>query len=123
MAYASLDTGVWEVYVRSWPAGDLVRQISTTGGLEPRWCPCGELFYRAGDIFWSVEIQTDPKLVWQSPQVAFETDFIDTPGLSFDISSDGSRLYVVKQAKPDVADRVHVVFDWLAELNRLVTAN
>jgi len=123
LAYGSDETGVWEIYVRSWPAGDVVRQISTTGGIEPRWCPCGELFYRAGDVFWSVEIQTDPELVWHSPKVAFETDFIDTPGVSFDISSDGNRLYVVKQATPDITDRIYIVSNWFDEVNRLVPAN
>jgi Tol biopolymer transport system component/tRNA A-37 threonylcarbamoyl transferase component Bud32 len=121
LAYVGHETGVFEIYVRSWPKGDVVRQISTAGGIEPRWCPCGELFYRAGDTFWSVEIQTEPELAWQPPKLAFETDFIDTPGISFDISSDGNRLYVVKQAKPDIKDRIHVVANWSDEVSRLVS--
>jgi Tol biopolymer transport system component len=119
LAYSNHETGVWEVYVRSWPEGDVVRQISTGGGIEPRWCPCGELFYRTGDSFWAVEIQTEPELDWKSPQLAFETDFIDTPGVSYDISSDGNRLYVVKPAQPDITDRIHVVANWADEVGRL----
>jgi len=121
LAYVGSETGVFEIYVRSWPEGNVVRQISTSGGVEPRWCPCGELFYRAGDSFWSVEIQTEPELSWQAPKLAFETDFIDTPGISYDISSDGNRLYVVKQAKPDITDRIHVVANWSDEVARLVS--
>jgi Tol biopolymer transport system component len=123
LAYVGNETGTFEIYVRSWPKGEdeVVRQISTAGGVEPRWCPCGELFYRAGDTFWSVEIQTEPELAWQPPKLAFETDFIDTPGISFDISSDGQRLYVVKQAKPDITDRIHVVANWSDEVSRLVS--
>jgi Tol biopolymer transport system component/tRNA A-37 threonylcarbamoyl transferase component Bud32 len=120
LAYSGGETGVWEVYVRSWPEGDVVHQISTGGGIEPRWCPCGELFYRAGDTFWAVEMQTEPELDWQPPKIVFETDFIDTPGASFDISSDGNRLYVVKPAKPDITDRIHVVSDWFEEVGRLL---
>jgi len=120
LAYMGTKTGAWEVYVRSWPKGDVVRQISTAGGIEPKWCPCGELFYRAGDTFWSVEIQTDPELEWRPPEIAFEADFIDTPGVSFDISSDGDRLYVVKQARSDISDRIHVVANWSGEVDRAV---
>ncbi len=76
---------------------------------------------RAGDSFWSVEIQTEPELSWQAPKLAFETDFIDTPGISYDISSDGNRLYVVKQAKPDITDRIHVVANWSDEVGKLVS--
>src|SRR5438093_9989188 len=30
------------------------------------------------------------------PRLVFDTDFIDTPGMSYDISADGQRLLVVK---------------------------
>lgn len=46
LAYHSNESGVTQVYVISFPAGDQKRQISTTGGGQPRWRRDGkELFY------------------------------------------------------------------------------
>ena len=46
LAYASNETGAYEVFVRSFPDQDVKRQISTGGGVYPRWRSDGrELFY------------------------------------------------------------------------------
>src|SRR4029078_110728 len=50
LAYASNETGRFEVYVRRFPAGDERWQISTSSGLEPQWRRDGhELLFLAGD--------------------------------------------------------------------------
>jgi serine/threonine protein kinase len=46
------------------------------------------------------------------PREVFHTDFVDTPGRSYAISSDCRRLLVVKRAQPDVRDRVGIVTNW-----------
>jgi serine/threonine-protein kinase len=112
VAYTSEETGLYEVYVRSYPDGAVAHQVSVGGGLETVWSPSGELFYRSGDRFMSVEIRTEPELTWSAPRVAFETDFIDTAGRSFDVSSDGQRLYVIKQPNPPDGSRINVITNW-----------
>jgi Tol biopolymer transport system component len=112
VAYSSSETGFWEIWVRSYPDGSVVRQISDGGGLETVWSPSGEIFYRRGDRWMSVAITTEPTLSWSAPSQVFETDFIDTPGRSFDVSSDGQSLYVLKQPNPPDGTRVHVVTGW-----------
>ena len=109
VAYSSDETGSWEVWVRSYPDGSVVRQISDGGGLETVWSPSGEIFYRRGDRWMSVAITTEPTLSWSAPRQVFETDFVDTLGRSFDVSSDGQSLYVVKQPNPPDGSRLHVV--------------
>jgi serine/threonine-protein kinase len=51
LAYASNESGSYEVYVRPFPAVEGGRwQVSRDGGTEPRWSRNGrELFFRAGD--------------------------------------------------------------------------
>ena len=50
VAYASNETGKWEIYVASFPDARLKRQISTSGGEQPRWRRDGkELFYISSD--------------------------------------------------------------------------
>jgi Tol biopolymer transport system component len=51
IAYASNESGKYEVYVRPFPEADKGKsQISTNGGDNPLWSPDGrDLFYRNGD--------------------------------------------------------------------------
>ncbi len=48
VAYTTDESGRYEVYVQSFPAGGGKRQISTAGGNGPRWAG-NELFYHAPD--------------------------------------------------------------------------
>jgi dipeptidyl aminopeptidase/acylaminoacyl peptidase len=116
VAYFSNETGIWEIWIRSYPDGSVVRQISDGGGIEPVWTPSGELIYRLGDRWMSVAITTEPELSWSAPRQVFETDFIDTLGRSYDVSSDGQSLYVVKQPSPPDGGRLHVVTGWAERL-------
>jgi hypothetical protein len=96
VAFSSSETGRSEISVRSYPDGNSPHQISLDGGIEPVWCRCGELFFRKGNQWLSARIlSTQPELRWDSPRLAFETDFIDTPGRSYDVSPDGQRLLVI----------------------------
>lgn len=50
VAYASNETGRYEIYVRPFPEGGGTWQMSTAGGIYPRWRRDGaELFYIAPD--------------------------------------------------------------------------
>jgi WD40 repeat protein len=117
VAYAWHQSGRGEVFVRSYPDGRIIRQVSADGGLEPHWCRCGELFYRKGNSWMSVKIRTNPELQWEPAQPAFQTDFVDTPGRSYDVSPDGMRLLVVKRAQPDTRNRINLLINWPAGLN------
>jgi Tol biopolymer transport system component len=115
VAYAADGAGLADVFVR--PSTGFTssgaRQISTDGGTEPVWCPCGKLFYRNGNRWMSVRIRTTPELHWDAPTLAFETDFVDTPGRSYDVSADGTRLLIVKRETPDILNRINLVVNWM----------
>ncbi len=117
IVYSSTETGRNEIFVRSYPDGKIIRQISVDGGAEPVWCACGEVFFRNGNRWMSVKIRTQPELQWDPPQPAFQTDFIDTPGRSYDVSPDGKRLLVVKRAEPDVRNRINLITNWPQAMN------
>jgi len=119
VAYKSDETGQSEIWVRSFPDGEQVHQVSTGGGMEPVWTGSGELFYHAANRWMVVRVSTNPQLQWEPPQLAFETEYVDTPGVSYDISSDGRYLYVVKSAHPPDPTRLYVVQNWFEELKRL----
>ncbi|MFQ5473880.1 MAG: TolB family protein, partial [Dehalococcoidia bacterium] len=77
MAYISDETGRLEVWVRSYPDGSIVRQLSVGGGHEPVWCrACDELFYRNGDTWYASKVTLEPEFDFEPPRVVFKTDFI-----------------------------------------------
>jgi hypothetical protein len=109
---SSEETGLNEIWVRSYPDGSVQHQVSQGGGLEAVWPPCGELFYRRGDSWMSVEIQTEPEFTWSAPRLAFETDFVNSASRSYDITSNGQKLYVIKQPNPPDGSRINVITNW-----------
>ncbi len=119
VAYNSDETGQFEIWVRSFPDGEQVHQISTEGGNESVWSASGELFYHSGNRWMEVRVSDSPQLQWEPPELAFETEYVDTPGISYDVSSDGRYLYVVKSAHPPDPTRLYVVQNWFEELKRL----
>ncbi len=121
VAYPSDETGRYEIFLQSFPDGEVVRQVSVNGGIEPLWnWESGELFYRRGNQWFSTRISLQPELSWEPPRLAFETDFIDTPGRSYDVSPDGERLLVVKRTREPIRTKIHIVHNWFDELERLV---
>ena len=47
MAYASNESGIWEIYVRRFPDDGMKVRVSTSGGVVPCWSPnAQELLYR-----------------------------------------------------------------------------
>jgi len=59
-------------------------------------------------------VTTEPALKWDAPKLAFETEFVDTPGRSYAVSPDGQRLLVVKPVEPDRTTAIQVVSNWTA---------
>lgn len=118
-AYASTQTGRYEIWIHSVETPDHSYQISVEGGVEPVWCHAsGELFYRSGARWFAVRISTDGAPKWELPRLVWETDFIDTPGISYDVSSDGNRLLVSKRTTADVTDRIHLIQNFRSLLPR-----
>jgi hypothetical protein len=119
IAYCAPTSGsLMEVWVQS-TDGRTRRQISTRGANEPVWTRGGELFWRNGNRFWVTKVTTRPELAWDPPTEVFDTDFVDTQGRSYDVTPDGKRLLVVKEAKEREVRRIQLVENWFAELERL----
>ncbi|HVT37444.1 MAG TPA: protein kinase, partial [Gemmatimonadaceae bacterium] len=109
---ASARTGASEVFIASFPDGKIVGQVSPAGGIEPRWKPSGELYYRNGHRWYATHVATAPEPRWNPPHLVFDVEFIDTPGMSYDVSPDGQRLLVVKLARAVTTSRIELVTNW-----------
>jgi len=124
LAYASNESGRYEIYVQPFPGSGGKWQISTEGGREPRWSRNGrELFYRSGDKMMAVDVATQPAFQAAIARVLFQGPYESTTRVSpnYDVSADGQRFLMVQPSGqgPPVT-QFNVVLNWFDELKRRV---
>ena len=122
MAYASDESGRWEVYVRPYPGPGAKYPVSTEGGTEPVWNPAGrELFYRTGNRMMAVDVSFVSGFSAGKPKVLFEGPWLPTPltASNYDVSRDGKRFLMLKAAEPENGARqIVVVQNWFEVLKK-----
>ena len=129
IAYQSNESGKYDVYVRPYPDVNNGKwQISTSGGISPRWSPDGrELFYRSGDAAMAVPVDTEPIFKPGKPVALFRGTYAGSGGTTestyWDISPDGKRFLMVKNTALTGTNgprKINVVLNWLEELKQRV---
>jgi Tol biopolymer transport system component len=120
LAYDSTETGRREVWVQPFPPTGARWQISTAGGVSPRWRGDGrELFYVAADgRLTAVPITAGAGFQWGAPRALFETPFRSGTYAPLQVSDDGQRFLM--QKAPDTAEEspITVIVNWTARLPR-----
>ena len=120
IAYTSDESGQYQVYVKPYPPTETRWMISAGYGEEPVWSAAGdEIFYRRGEAWLSVPVQTDPDFEAGIPRVIFEGPYANVLGLSYDVAADAQRFLLLKYPDQPPATRIHVVANWFEELKRL----
>ena len=124
MAYASNESGRYEVYVQPFLGSGGKWQISTDGGREPLWARSGrELFYRSGEKMMVADVITQPRFQAAGSRVLFQGPYETTSSASanYDVSADGQRFLMVQPSEqwPAVTE-LNVVLNWFEELKRRV---
>ncbi|MBI4474810.1 MAG: serine/threonine-protein kinase, partial [Acidobacteria bacterium] len=122
ITYVSSESGRDEIYVRPFQPDGTVGagkwQISTNGGIEPRWPRHGkEIFYIGPDnMLMSVEVQTGGRFEAGVPRPLFPTRPVGV--LRYDVSSDGQRFLVSTPIDEATSAPATVVLNWFAALSR-----
>jgi len=124
VAYASNDSGEWEIYATTFPGAQGKWQVSPAGGTEPRWRADGkEIFYvdpkgmltavpvNAGETFTTGTASPLFQLHGRAP-------ISNTDLYTYDVSRDGKRFLVNRYVKPDHVEPLSVVLNAAAETNR-----
>jgi len=112
VAYTRAERGHPEVFVRSYAGDRDIGQVSHDGGIEPRWKPSGMLYYRNGHRWYETKVTTNPEPRWDRPRQIFDVEFIDTQGISYDMTRDAQRLLVVKRDRPMQTSRIELITNW-----------
>jgi len=117
VAYASNETGAFEVYVA--PIGRPGKQrVSTDGGGQLVWRSDGkELFFISGTVLMSAEMK--PKgdsLGFSAPRPLFQTcsnpDLETTGSANYDVTADGSRFVFSCRSRDDMKPSITVAIQW-----------
>jgi hypothetical protein len=125
LAYASDESGRYEVYVQAFAPGFSQRgkwQISGGGGRDPHWRGSGgELFYVAADRkMMAVKVSpVSERLEHSTPQALFEVHFYTDVTLSrYAASSDGQRFLAAMPVESFSEGLIHLTVNWLAGINK-----
>jgi len=124
VAYASDESGRFEVYVRPFPAASGQTQISIAGGTQPEWRRDGkELFYVSADgKLTAVPVTTDGATFSAgTPQGLFDVDVPETnPPFTTDyaVTADGQRFLVNTVVDQPTRPMLTVVLNWTSGLKK-----
>jgi Tol biopolymer transport system component len=125
LVYESRQSGVVEVFVRSFPSGTGKWQISSGGGFKPLWSP------KSDEIYWIAEgamfaISVEPR--GQGLTLGRRRKLFDIPPgrrgdadfLAHDLSPDGSRFLMTRVAHPELSRRrIDVILNWSDRIENL----
>jgi Tol biopolymer transport system component len=124
VAYASDESGTFEVYVRPFPAASGQTQISIAGGMQPEWRRDGkELFYISADgKLTEVPVTTDgPTFSAGTPHVLFDVE-IPEPNppypTDYAVTADGQRFLVNTVVDQSTRPALTVILNWTAALKK-----
>ncbi len=106
-AYASDESGNWEIYVTTFPAAAGKWQVSRGGGTEPRWRGDGkEIFYLGPrGMLMAVPVSGESGFSTRAPAALFQVRgraaISSTDVFTYDVAKDGKRFLVNRYVKPD----------------------
>ena len=124
VAYASNETGQWEIYVTSFPEPRGKWQISTGGGEQPRWRGDGrELYYLSADAkVMAAPVTTGASFNFANPVALFQASPRQPVSardlFAYDVSRDGQRFLIITQIKQTETAPMSVILDWPAKPNK-----
>ncbi|MGE0866597.1 MAG: LpqB family beta-propeller domain-containing protein [Vicinamibacterales bacterium] len=117
VAYASDESGQFEIYVDSFPEPGARTRVTTAGGTEPRWRRDGaELYFRRGGEVHAVRLArgktvagVTPPPVVQSVERLFDAG---APIRAFDVTPDGARFLLNLPAASAAPRSATMVVNW-----------
>ena len=119
VAYVTHESGNDQVLVREFPGGGGRWQVSTAGGVQPRWSHDGkELFYAEGNSLMAVAVSSSPTFSVGKAQRLFDDSNLGIGAWDYDVSSDGRFVMVediVEEGEGRRKPAIHVTENWYEE--------
>ncbi len=126
IAYQSNESGIFEIYVQSFPGPGIRRQASTGGGSQPRWRRDGkELFYISPDgTLTAVPLRIAAQSLNPGvPAPLFKTRIVGGVAASiqkaqYAVAPDGRRFLINVTVEEPVTSPITVVTNWAGDLKK-----
>jgi Tol biopolymer transport system component len=124
VAYASNESGKFEIYVTSFPGAQGKWQVSSAGGTQPRWRgDTKELFYIAADgKIMAVPVNVGANFEAGAPAALFQAHarefFATSEQVSYDVTKDGQRFLINTQVKNPDTHPMSLILNWDAETKK-----
>ena len=124
VAYASDESGRFEVYVRAWPSAADRTPVSISGGMQPEWRRDGrELFYLSADRrLMAVPIAPGASaFIAGTPQALFSVDTAGPVGPypnDYAVTADGQRFVVAVNARAPAPQTLTVFYNWTTAVQK-----
>jgi dipeptidyl aminopeptidase/acylaminoacyl peptidase len=121
LAYASDESGRYEIYVDTFPVSGARVQVTLGGGAAPRWRQDGqEIVFQRGHALYAVSMATTSS----RPVPSDTVKLFDTSAelRAWDMTPDGQRFLLNVPAKSGTAPTVHVVTNWYVHALRQTEA-
>ena len=120
VAYASYESGRPEIYVAPFPGPGGKRQISTAGGLHPRWRDDEkELFYvDPGGALMAVETSAKGGSIEVGAVRSLSIPTVTTRGWTYDVTADGQRFLVAARPEQKSSEPLTLVSNWTLLLKK-----
>ena len=122
IAYASDETGRFEIWLRRFPSYDEKRQVTYGGGHWPSWSPTrNELYFiRDRTRMMAMEYEVGETLQIDPAVQLFEGPFYTGTGRTYDVAPGGDQFVMVYRTQEDRRSELSVVLNWFEELNAQV---
>jgi Tol biopolymer transport system component len=126
IAYTSDETGHSEVYVQSFPGAGSKRQVSSAGGVQPRWRRDGqELFYLAPDAeLMAVPVNGEADIEIGRANALFRTQLPTWAAggppewrTSYDVAADGQK-FLLSNPPEQPGPPITVILNWPSVLKK-----
>jgi serine/threonine protein kinase len=120
IAFASNESGQWEVYAAAFPSFGQKRQVSNGGGMGPRWRKDGrEMFYLTQDgKLMAMDTKLGATLETGPPKLLFQTSVaVNYRFDQYAVSADGQK-FLYGEPVESAARPIHVVLNWAAGLGK-----
>ncbi|MGA2357207.1 MAG: hypothetical protein ABSG02_22150, partial [Terriglobales bacterium] len=117
VAYASDESGVWEIYVTSFPGAAGKWQVSRGGGTEARWRGDGkEIYYiSASGMLTAVPVNAQSAFATGTPAPLFQVQgrapISSTDVFTYDVAKDGKRFLVNRYVKPEHVEPLSILLN------------
>jgi Tol biopolymer transport system component len=120
LAYASNESGDYEIQVRRFPELDRQWPVSEGGGTQLRWSANGrEIYYRGASALMAVPFDgRGEEPVLGKPVALFEDEYdlgLGTTTANYDVTPDGRFLMLRREEK---GGHLRIVLNWTEELKR-----